>query len=71
MTKVILEFDGEDSEYELNLFMMTKKMYFALDEIKDVLRSITNHGEYKGAYHEELFDKLDEIIEDGLTYTMD
>lgn len=66
--KATLKYNLPDDEFEFNCAVKSMKMYFALTEIKDELRTILKHGELRDDQYkfiDELNERLHEILSDN------
>jgi len=66
--KAKLEYNLPDDEFEFNCAVKSTKMYFALTEIKDEIRSFIKYQELKENQYEiidKLRDRFHEILSDN------
>jgi hypothetical protein len=66
--KATLKYNLPDDEFEFNCAMKSTKMYFALTEIKEEIRSVLKYGELRDDQYkfiEELQEKFHEILTDN------
>jgi hypothetical protein len=66
--KAKLEYNLPDDEFEFNCAVKSTKMYFALTEIKDEIRSFIKYQELKENQYEiidKLRDRFHEILTDN------
>jgi hypothetical protein len=66
--KAKLEYNLPDDEFEFNCAVKSTKMYFALTEIKEEIRSVLKYGELRDEQYkfiEEFNEKFHEILSDN------
>ena len=64
--KATLKFNLPEDDFEFNCAVKSTKMYFALTEIKDELRTILKHGELRDDQYKFL-DKMNERFHEILS----
>lgn len=57
MAEVIFKYDPIEDRDELHLHLQASKMYFALDDIYNLVRNELKHGD------EEISDHIDRLLE--------
>ena len=66
--KATLKFNLPEDEFEFNNAVKSMKMYFALTEIKEEIRSVLKYGELRDEQYkfiEEFNEKFHEILNDN------
>jgi hypothetical protein len=66
--KATLKFNLPEDQFEFDCAMKSTKMYFALTEIKEEIRSVLKYGELRDDQYkfiEELQEKFHEILTDN------
>ena len=66
--KATLKYNLPDDEFEFNCAVKSMKMYFALTEIKEEIRSVLKYGELRDEQYkfiEEFNEKFHEILNDN------